>query len=127
MSQHMSRPMEEPMTEPAVPKRMEYDARDYTGYKPSYSKYLGEVEPPKFTQSQMHMAQKERDSDQDIQYSQASKSGRKKSTMINVILKQKEENSYKDFQWNSKFKKASEPLRKPYDYKSTYQASERYY
>ena len=72
------------------------------------------------------MAQKERDSDQDIQYSQASKSGRKKSTMINVILKQKEENSYKDFQWNSKFKK-SEPLRKPYDYKSTYQPSERYY
>jgi hypothetical protein len=87
MSQHMSKPMEEPMTEPAVPKRMEYEARDYTGYKPSYSKYLGEVDPPKFTQSQMHMAQKERDSDQDMQYSQASKSGRKKSTMINIILK----------------------------------------
>jgi retinal rod rhodopsin-sensitive cGMP 3',5'-cyclic phosphodiesterase subunit delta len=51
------------------------------------SSYLGEVDPPKFTQSQMHMAQKERDSDQDMQYSQASKSGRKKSTMINVILK----------------------------------------
>ena len=44
------------MTEPAAPKRMDYEPRDYTGYKPSYSKYLGEVEPPKFTQSQMYQA-----------------------------------------------------------------------
>jgi hypothetical protein len=53
--------------------------------------------------------------------SQASKSGRKKSTMINQILKQKQEekNDYKDYQWNSKFAQPKESIRKPYEYQAS--------
>ena len=83
------------------PKQMLQEARP-SGYKSSYTRFLGGSNEtsvkdlPKFTPSQMHRAQYERQaqSNAHVEYendetmrSNMSKSGRKKSHMINDILK----------------------------------------